>query len=111
MIWREIDYRAEAVNAQRFAELYSNIPDVMVPKVYTEFSTSKVLTMEWVDGVRLNDRESIEAMGLDGSKFVDILVQCSLRQLLDNGFFHADPVATNYSQPHYPPTCVCSKYA
>lgn len=47
LIYREIDYRAEAVNAQRFAELYANIPDVFVPKVYTDLSTSKVLTMEW----------------------------------------------------------------
>ena len=56
LIYREIDYRAEAVNAQRFAELYASIPDVFVPKVYTDLSTSKVLTMEWVDGARLNDR-------------------------------------------------------
>ena len=48
LIYREIDYRAEAVNAQRFAELYASIPDVFVPKVYTDLSTSKVLTMEWV---------------------------------------------------------------
>jgi predicted unusual protein kinase regulating ubiquinone biosynthesis (AarF/ABC1/UbiB family) len=47
LIYREIDYRAEAVNAQRFAELYASIPDVFVPKVYTDLSTSKVLTMEW----------------------------------------------------------------
>ena len=95
LIYREIDYRAEAVNAQRFAELYASIPDVFVPKVYTDLSTSKVLTMEWVDGARLSDRKSIEAMGLDNSKFVDTLVQCSLRQLLENGFFHADPHAGN----------------
>lgn len=91
LIYREIDYRAEAVNAQRFAELYASIPDVFVPKVYTDLSTSKVLTMEWVDGARLSDRKSIQAMGLDNSKFVDTLVQCSLRQMLENGFFHADP--------------------
>jgi len=91
LIYREIDYRAEAVNAQRFAELYASIPDVFVPKVYTDLSTSKVLTMEWVDGARLSDRKSIEAMNLDNSKFVDTLVQCSLRQMLENGFFHADP--------------------
>ena len=52
LIYREIDYRAEAVNAQRFAELYSTIPLVFVPKVYTALSTSKVLVMEWVDGAR-----------------------------------------------------------
>eukprot|EP01038_Epipyxis_sp_PR26KG_P009323 gene9323-12561_t len=95
IIYREIDYRAEAVNAQRFAELYANIPDVFVPKIYTELSTSKVLVMEWVDGARLNDEKSIESMGFESSKFIDILVQCSLRQMLENGFFHADPHAGN----------------
>lgn len=95
LIYREIDYRAEAVNAQRFAELYSTLPDVFVPKVYTDLSTSKVLVMEWVDGARLNDKERIQAMGLDSSRMLDVLVQCSLRQLLENGFFHADPHAGN----------------
>jgi predicted unusual protein kinase regulating ubiquinone biosynthesis (AarF/ABC1/UbiB family) len=51
--------------------------------------------MEWVDGARLNDKVAIDAMGLDSSKFVDTLVQCSLRQMLENGFFHADPHAGN----------------
>jgi aarF domain-containing kinase len=55
LIFRELDYRAEAVNAQRFAELYASIPDVFVPKVYTGLSTGKVLTMEWVTGAKLND--------------------------------------------------------
>lgn len=91
LIYREIDYRAEAVNAQRFAELYANIKDVFVPKVYTDLSTSKVLTMEWVDGARLDSKEDMLAMGLDNSKYVDILVECSLRQIVEVGFFHADP--------------------
>lgn len=95
LIYREIDYRAEAVNAQRFAELYASIPDVFVPKVYTDLSTSKVLTMEWVDGARLSDRSAILAMGFEPGKFVDTLVQCSLRQMLENGFFHADPHGGN----------------
>ena len=56
---------------------------------------TQVLTMEWVDGARLNDKAAIDAMGLDSSKFVDTLVQCSLRQMLENGFFHADPHAGN----------------
>ena len=90
------------VNAQRFAELYASIPDVFVPKVYTDLSTSKVLTMEWVDGARLSDRKSIEAMNLDNSKFVDILVQCSLRQMLENGFFHADPRKFLFDNPANP---------
>eukprot|EP01031_Cornospumella_fuschlensis_P030254 gene30254-36560_t len=88
LLYREIDYRAEAVNAQRFAELYASIKDVYVPKVYTSLSTRKVLVMEWVDGARLNDVEALQRMRLDGTKLVNTLVQCSLRQMLENGFFH-----------------------
>jgi aarF domain-containing kinase len=95
LIYREIDYRAEAVNAQRFAELYASIPNIFVPKVYTDLSTSKVLTMEWVDGARLNDKQTLLKMNLNPSALVDTLVQCSLRQLLENGFFHCDPHAGN----------------
>ena len=79
------------MNAQRFAELYSSVPDVFVPKIYIDLSTSKVLVMEWIDGARLNDEQSLNAMGLDSSKFIDTLVQCSMRQMLDDGFFHCDP--------------------
>lgn len=82
LIYREIDYVAEAANAQRFNELYAGVKDVFVPKIYSELTTSKVLTMEWVDGFRLTDRASLEEYGLNESKLVDTLVQCSLRQIL-----------------------------
>lgn len=96
LIYRELDYVAEAANAQRFSELYaSQVKDVFVPKIYSELTTSKVLTMEWVEGFRLTDSESLEKYGLDRRKLVDTLVQCSLRQILGNGFFHADPHAGN----------------
>jgi predicted unusual protein kinase regulating ubiquinone biosynthesis (AarF/ABC1/UbiB family) len=96
LIYRELDYVAEAANAQRFSELYANqVKDVFVPKVYSELTTSKVLTMEWVEGFRLTDIDSLEKYGLDRKKLVDTLVQCSLRQILGNGFFHADPHGGN----------------
>lgn len=95
LIYREIDYVAEAANAQRFNELYAGVKDVFVPKIYSDLTTSKVLTMEWVDGFRLTDRASLTRYNLDESKLVDTLVQCSLRQILENGFFHADPHAGN----------------
>uniref|UniRef100_A0A7S4RL08 ABC1 atypical kinase-like domain-containing protein n=1 Tax=Ditylum brightwellii TaxID=49249 RepID=A0A7S4RL08_9STRA len=47
LIYRELDYEAEAANAQRFSELYASVPDVFVPKIYSEMTTQKVLTMEW----------------------------------------------------------------
>jgi ABC1 atypical kinase-like domain len=100
LIYREIDYVAEAANAQRFNELYArDIKDVFVPKVYSELTTSKVLTMEWVDGFRLTDNAALESHGLDRQKLVDTLVQCSLKQILENGFFHADPHAGTLNLP------------
>jgi len=96
LIYRELDYVAEAANAQRFSELYGiTLKDVFVPKIYTELTTSKVLTMEWVDGFRLTDDENIDSNSLDRKKLLDTLIQCSLRQILENGFFHADPHAGN----------------
>lgn len=97
LIYREIDYLAEAANAQRFNELYAGVTDVFVPKIYSDFSTSKVLTMEWVDGVRLTDQAGLEQYELDPSKLVDTLVECSLRQILENGFFHAGTLAPHFS--------------
>lgn len=92
LLYAEIDYIAEAANARRFSELYAQdvaIADVFVPKIYSELTSRKVLTMEWVDGFRLTDSASLEANNLDRKKLVDTLVQCSLRQIMENGFFHA----------------------
>ena len=96
LLYQEIDYVAEGANARRFSELYAKdvaLDGVFVPKVYSELTTRKVLTMEWVEGFRLTDNESLETYNLDRKKLVDTLVQCSLRQILENGYFHADPHA------------------
>jgi len=99
LLYGEIDYVAEAANARRFSELYAEdaIADVFVPKVYAELTTRKVLTMEWVDGFRLTDSESLKANNLDRKKLVDTLVQCSLRQIMGSGFFHAGEFALGLS--------------
>lgn len=101
LLYGEIDYVAEAANARRFSELYAQDVaiggDVFVPKVYSELTTRKVLTMEWVDGCRLTDSESLEEYQLDRKKLVDTLVQCSLRQIMEKGFFHADPHVSCFS--------------
>jgi aarF domain-containing kinase len=92
LIYRELDCVAEAANAQRFNELYSGIvKDVFVPKVYSDLTKNKVLTIEWVDGVRSTDSDTLEMLGLDRRKLVDTLVQCSMKQILENGFFHCNP--------------------
>lgn len=51
----------------------------------------RVLCMEWIDGVKLTDKPKMDAAGLDIIDFVDIGIECTLRQLLEHGYFHADP--------------------
>lgn len=90
-IFEEMDYTHEAGNAIRFADLYGHLKDIYVPKIYTEYTARRVLTMEWIDGTKLTNLPALQAQGIDATHLIDVGVQCSLRQLLEHGFFHADP--------------------
>jgi predicted unusual protein kinase regulating ubiquinone biosynthesis (AarF/ABC1/UbiB family) len=90
-LFEEMDYTQEGQNAERFASLYCTLPDVYVPKIYWPYTNRRVLTMEWITGTKLNQPEVIQAQGVDASYLIDVGIQCSLRQLLEHGFFHADP--------------------
>lgn len=90
-LFEEMDYTQEARNAERFARLYGHLTDVYIPKIYWKYTRRRVLTMEWVTGVKLNQPQQIQALGIDPRYMVYVGVQCSLRQLLEHGFFHADP--------------------
>lgn len=87
LIYEEIDYLSEARNAERFRELYGDLPGVDVPRIFWRFTRRRVLTMEWMDGSRLNS----EALSRQrAEELVRAMVQCSLRQMLETGYFHAD---------------------
>ncbi len=90
-IFEEMDYINEGENAERFAKLYGHLKDVYVPKIYWQYTHRRVLTMEWVVGTKLTQVEAIRAQGVDARYIIEVGVQCSLRQLLEHGFFHADP--------------------
>ncbi len=90
-IFEEMDYTQEGRNAERFAQLYGHLPDVYVPRIYWQYTQRRVLTMEWITGTKLTQLQEIRAQGIDAGYLVDVGVQCSLRQLLEHGFFHADP--------------------
>ncbi|MEG4012640.1 MULTISPECIES: ABC1 kinase family protein [unclassified Microcoleus] len=90
-IYEEMDYTHEGQNAERFAQLYGNLKDIYVPKIYWEYTRRRVLTMEWITGIKLTDLEAVKAQGIDAPYLIEVGVQCSLRQLLEHGFFHADP--------------------
>ena len=90
-LFAELDYEQEGKNAERFAKLYSHVPRVRVPEIKWEATSRRVLTMEWIDGVKLTNQEAMASAGLDVVDFVTVGVECTLRQLLEAGFFHADP--------------------
>lgn len=90
-IFEEMDYTHEGQNAERFARYYSHNEGIYVPKIYWQYTARRVLTMEWIDGIKLTDLEKVRQAGFDSKKIIEVGVQCSLQQLLDQGFFHADP--------------------
>ncbi|MDZ7961508.1 MAG: AarF/ABC1/UbiB kinase family protein [Aulosira sp. DedQUE10] len=90
-IFEEMDYIHEGENAERFFQLYGHMKDIYVPKIYWEYTNRRVLTMEWINGIKLTQTPEINARGIDARYLIEVGVQCSLRQLLEHGFFHADP--------------------
>lgn len=90
-ILEEMDYTQEGRNAERFAELYGHLKDIYVPQIYWQYTNRRVLTMEWITGTKLTRPQEIREQNIDAGYLVEVGVQCSLRQLLEHGFFHADP--------------------
>ena len=90
-LFAEIDYRQEADNAERFAQLFSHNPEVTVPRVERLLSAERVLTTSWINGTKLQERQVLEARQLDPSALIRTGVIAGLQQLLEFGYFHADP--------------------
>ena len=90
-LFAEIDYRQEADNAERFAHLFSRHPEVTVPRVERLLSAERVLTTSWINGTKLQERQVLEARQLDPSALIRTGVIAGLQQLLEFGYFHADP--------------------
>jgi predicted unusual protein kinase regulating ubiquinone biosynthesis (AarF/ABC1/UbiB family) len=90
-IFQEMDYVREGANAKRFAELYGNMSEIYVPRIYQLYTTSRVLTIEWIDGKKITAVEEIRKQGLDPINLMCTEYKFALQQLLQGGFFHADP--------------------
>ncbi len=90
-LFEEIDYQNEGRNAEKFAANFQDDPTIKVPSIYWRYSSHTVLTLEWINGIKLIDVEGIRKAGLDRDSLIKIGVQSGLRQLLEFGFFHADP--------------------
>lgn len=87
----ELDYNAEGRNADTFRRNFAGDPGVFIPMVYWDFSTRKVLTMEYVHGIKLNNLQEINRLGLDRPALARKVAQAIFKQILIDGFFHGDP--------------------
>ena len=90
-VFEEMDYINEANNAEKFRNMHQKNLKIAVPKIYNEFTSRRVLTMEWIEGTKLTNLEKVKDLGINPDEMIEIGVQCSLEQLLEHGFFHADP--------------------
>ncbi|HCB35865.1 TPA: hypothetical protein DEP31_00055, partial [Candidatus Azambacteria bacterium] len=93
---RELDFKVEATNTERFRYNLKDEPDIKIPKVYWDLTSQKVLTMEFVDGVKLDEEERLAKMKLSRELLARNAVKVLLKQFLIDGFFHADPHPGNF---------------
>jgi predicted unusual protein kinase regulating ubiquinone biosynthesis (AarF/ABC1/UbiB family) len=96
MLDRETDFRHEARCMERMSTNFAADPDVLFPRVHHELSSERVLTMSFMDGVKISRREQLETLGLDPYGVATKLVQVFYKQLFLDGFFHADPHPGNF---------------
>nr|WP_322744452.1 MULTISPECIES: AarF/ABC1/UbiB kinase family protein [unclassified Coleofasciculus] len=91
LLYQEIDYIHEGKNADRFRQNFSNHPQILVPIVYWQYTTKKVLTLEYLPGIKIDDRPTLEACGINPNEIIQLGICCYLKQLLEDGFFQSDP--------------------
>ncbi|HEY8910848.1 MAG TPA: AarF/UbiB family protein [Desulfosporosinus sp.] len=87
----ELDYTIEGRNAEKIAKQFKTDPKIHIPSIYWDYTTRTVLTMEFVEGLKLNQFELLESKGYDRKAIAEQLVQALFHQMLIEGFFHADP--------------------
>ena len=91
LLFQEIDYIQEGKNSDKFRENFRGYPRVIVPKVYWQYTTTKILTLEYKPGIKINDKAALEACGINIHQVNETGICCYLKQLLQDGFFQVDP--------------------
>jgi len=90
-IYEEIDYVREAANAKRFKEMFKDDPKVYIPRVYDQYVSRRVLVLEWIDGIKINDYTALDVAGINRLEVAKRTVCAYFYQFFEAGFFHADP--------------------
>lgn len=91
LLYNEIDYIHEGHNADRFRANFASDTQIIVPKVYWRYTTKRVLTMEYLPGIKIDDRQSLIASKIDTDAVIRLGICSYLKQLLLDGFFQSDP--------------------
>jgi ubiquinone biosynthesis protein len=94
-IRRELDFVQEGKNTGALARNLADCPHVVVPVIVWEYSGPRLLTMTYIDGVRIDDLDGIRALGVSPRRIADVLLAVYLKQVFEDGFFHADPHTGN----------------
>jgi predicted unusual protein kinase regulating ubiquinone biosynthesis (AarF/ABC1/UbiB family) len=90
-IYEELDYVREAANARRFQEMFKDDPTISIPQVYDEYVSRRVLVLEWIDGIKINDSAALDAAGINRLEAAKRTAYAYFSQFFEEGFFHADP--------------------
>src|SRR5712691_6129502 len=90
-IYEEIDYVREAANAKRFQEMFKHDPMIYIPRVYDQYVSRRVLVLEWIDDIKINDYAALDAAGINRLEVAKRTVCAYFYQFFKAGFFHADP--------------------
>ncbi len=88
---RELDFRREGENADRFRRNHQGVAKVAFPRIHWVYTTRRVLTMSYEDGIRITQAQALKEAGIDGRELGTRLAQTLVQQILKDGFFHADP--------------------
>jgi ubiquinone biosynthesis protein len=90
-VLKELDYTNEAYHARRLSDNMAKFPEITVPKVYGELSKSRVITMEFIKGIKVSDADVLRTAGFDTDALGAAFIRATVKQILIDGFFHGDP--------------------
>lgn len=90
-VLNELDYRNESYHGRRLADNMADMPGIHVPNIYMDLSTRRIITQEFVKGVKLTNTAAIDAAGLNRNEIANSFLRAVIKQVLIDGFFHGDP--------------------
>jgi predicted unusual protein kinase regulating ubiquinone biosynthesis (AarF/ABC1/UbiB family) len=94
-LYEELDYVREAANARRFRAIFKDDPTIYIPWVYDQYVSRRLLVLEWVEGIKIDDYATLDAVGINRHELVRRTVDAYFYQFFEVGFFHADPHPAN----------------